>query len=96
VRADYAVPQVAGLNVNGSWEYAGKKAFEFSNTTFVPSYSVFNLVPPMPRAWHAGRAARHRQQRDGQVLLARRDAGCGRLPVPGRQPHLPVSAQFDF
>ncbi|MEG2962300.1 MAG: TonB-dependent receptor, partial [Janthinobacterium sp.] len=43
VHADYAVQQVAGLSVNGSWEYAGKKAFEYNNTTFVPSYHVFNL-----------------------------------------------------
>ncbi len=43
VHADYAVQQVAGLSVNGSWEYAGKKAFEYNNTTFVPSYNVFNL-----------------------------------------------------
>ena len=34
---------MAGLSVNGSWEYSGKKAFEFNNNTFVPSYHVANL-----------------------------------------------------
>ena len=43
VHLDYRVPQVAGLSVNGSWEYSGKKAFEFNNNTFVPSYHVANL-----------------------------------------------------
>lgn len=43
VNLDYRVPQVAGLSVNGSWEYSGKKAFEFNNNTFVPSYHVANL-----------------------------------------------------
>lgn len=43
VHLDYRVPQVAGLSVNGSWEYAGKKAFEFSNNTFVPAYHVASL-----------------------------------------------------
>ena len=43
IHADYRVPQVAGLSVNGSWEYAGKKAFEFNNNTFVPAYHVANL-----------------------------------------------------
>ena len=43
VNLDYRVPQVAGLSVNGSWEYSGKKAFEFNNNTFVPSYHVASL-----------------------------------------------------
>lgn len=43
VNLDYRVPQLAGLSVNGSWEYTGKKAFEFNNNTFVPSYHVANL-----------------------------------------------------
>ena len=43
VHLDYRVPQMAGLSVNGSWEYSGKKAFEFNNNTFVPSYHVANL-----------------------------------------------------
>lgn len=43
VHAEYRVQQVAGLSVNGNWEYAGKKAFQYSNATFVPSYHVANL-----------------------------------------------------
>jgi iron complex outermembrane receptor protein len=40
--ADYQVPQVAGLKLNGSWQYTGKKAFDLDNTVFVPGYHVFN------------------------------------------------------
>jgi iron complex outermembrane receptor protein len=40
---EYAVPAVAGLNVNGVWTYAGKKAFDAENKVFVPGYSVLGL-----------------------------------------------------
>jgi iron complex outermembrane receptor protein len=40
---EYAVPSVAGLKVNGTWHYAGKKAFDPQNATFVPAYHVFDL-----------------------------------------------------
>jgi len=40
---EYAVPTVAGLKVNGIWHYAGKKAFDPQNATFVPAYHVFDL-----------------------------------------------------
>jgi iron complex outermembrane receptor protein len=40
---EYAVPAVAGLQVNGIWHYSGKKAFDPQNTTFVPGYHVFDL-----------------------------------------------------
>ncbi|MDC8756132.1 TonB-dependent siderophore receptor [Janthinobacterium fluminis] len=43
VYADYAIPQVAGLKLNGTWLYAGKKAFNKENTVFVPGYHVLNL-----------------------------------------------------
>lgn len=41
--ADYKVAQVAGLKLNSTWLYSGKKAFDQENTLFVPGYSVFNL-----------------------------------------------------
>lgn len=40
---EYAVPSVAGLKVNGTWHYSGKKAFDAQNTLFVPGYHVFDL-----------------------------------------------------
>ena len=43
VYADYAVPQVAGLKLNGTWLYAGKKAFDKENTVTVAAYHVLNL-----------------------------------------------------
>lgn len=43
VYADYAVPQVRGLNLNANWQYAGKKAFDPANTVMVPAYHVVNL-----------------------------------------------------
>jgi iron complex outermembrane receptor protein len=43
VYADYALPQVPGLKLNGTWLYSGKKAFDKENTVYVPSYHVFNF-----------------------------------------------------
>jgi len=40
---EYAVPSVAGLKLNGTWHYAGKKAFDAQNSTFVPGYHVLDL-----------------------------------------------------
>ena len=44
VYADYAVPQVQGLNVSANWQYSGKKAFDAENTVFVPKYHLVNLA----------------------------------------------------
>lgn len=43
VFADYALPQVPGLKLNGTWLYAGEKAFDKENKLMVPSYHVLNL-----------------------------------------------------
>jgi iron complex outermembrane receptor protein len=40
---DYAVPYIVGLNLNGSWQYAGSKAFNPDNSVTVPAYHLFNL-----------------------------------------------------
>jgi iron complex outermembrane receptor protein len=40
---EYAVPQVAGLKVDGTWQYASRKAFDVENRVFVPGYHVFGL-----------------------------------------------------
>ena len=40
---DYSVQSVAGLTLNGAFQYSGKKAFDTENRVFVPYYSVFNV-----------------------------------------------------
>jgi iron complex outermembrane receptor protein len=39
---DYAVPEVVGLHLDGSWIYSGDKAFNTDNSVIVPAYHVFN------------------------------------------------------
>jgi iron complex outermembrane receptor protein len=43
LHADYAVPQVAGLKLNSTWRYSGKKAFDNANAVMVPGYHLFDL-----------------------------------------------------
>jgi iron complex outermembrane receptor protein len=40
---EYAVPSVAGLKLNGAWQYAGEKAFDVENRVMVPGYHLFDL-----------------------------------------------------
>ncbi len=40
---DYKVAALPGLTLNGSWNYAGSKAFDRANTVNVPSYHLLNL-----------------------------------------------------
>ncbi len=39
----YTVPGARGLKLGAAWQYAGNKAFDAANTTFVPGYHVFDL-----------------------------------------------------
>lgn len=98
VRADYAVPQVAGLSVNGSWEYAGKKAFENNNTTFVPSYSVFNLGAAYATRLAGTPAVLRATVNNLTDKFYWRDVTpeAGGYLFPGASRTLKVSAQFDF
>ncbi|WMW79181.1 TonB-dependent siderophore receptor [Undibacterium cyanobacteriorum] len=43
VYADYAPVALAGVHVNGSWQYAASKAFSPDNKISVPGYHVFNF-----------------------------------------------------
>jgi iron complex outermembrane receptor protein len=43
LHADYALPQVAGLKLNSTWRYSGKKAFDNANSVMVPGYHLFDL-----------------------------------------------------
>jgi iron complex outermembrane receptor protein len=95
---EYAVPAVPGLKVNGQWQYAGKKAFQEDNRTFVPGYHVFNL----------GAAYGLKVAGVGTTLRARienvadrfywRDVSpdLGGYLLPGAPRTFAVSAQFDF
>lgn len=98
VHADYAVQQVAGLSVNGSWEFAGKKAFEYNNTTFVPSYNVFNLGAAWATRIAGTRAVLRASVNNVADKFYWRDVtpeSDGYL-YPGASRTFKVSAQFDF
>ena len=98
VHADYAVQQVAGLSVNGSWEYAGKKAFEYNNTTFVPSYHVFNLGAAYATRIAGTRAVLRAAVNNVADKFYWRDVTpeAGGYLYPGASRTFKVSAQFDF
>lgn len=95
---EYAVPAVAGLKVNGIWQYSGKKAFDNANTVFVPGYHVFGLgaaygmriggVATILRA-NVDNVTDKFYWRDVSPLL-------GGYLLPGAPRTVKVSAQFDF
>ncbi|NHZ62979.1 TonB-dependent siderophore receptor [Massilia genomosp. 1] len=95
---EYAVPAVAGLKVNGMWQYTGKKAFDIENKTLVPGYSVFNLggayatriagVSTTVRATVDNVADKFYWRDVTQEL--------GGYLLPGAPRTVRVSAQFDF
>ncbi len=98
VYLDYALPQVAGLSVNGSWHYAGNKVFSPDNSVTVPGYHVFNL------------GARYATRVGGMATTVRfnvdnvfdkfywRDVtqSLGGYLFPGAPRTFMVSVQFDF
>ncbi|MEC5164028.1 MULTISPECIES: TonB-dependent siderophore receptor [unclassified Janthinobacterium] len=98
VYADYAVPQVAGLKLNGTWLYAGKKAFTKENTVFVPAYHVLNLGAAY--ATKIGNTAATLRANVDNALdkFYWRDVTqeSGGYLFPGAPRTLKVSAQFDF
>lgn len=95
---EYAVPAIAGLKVNGAWQYSGKKAFDDRNTVFVPDYHVFDLGASY-KTRMGGSAATIRfyvknvadkfYWRDVTPLL-------GGYLFPGAPRTAGLSAQFDF
>jgi len=94
VGLDYSVPVVAGLKVNGTWQYSGKKAFDNENATFVPSYHVFGLG-----AAYARRAVTLRFNVDNVTdKFYWRDVSplLGGYLLPGAPRTARLSAQFDF
>ena len=95
---DYALPQVAGLKLNSTWLYAGKKAFDKENTVMVPGYHVLDL----------GAAYATRIGATAAVLRANVDNALNRFYwrdvtpelggylFPGATRTFKISAQFDF
>ena len=95
---EYTLPALPALKVNGQWQYAGKKAFQEDNRTFVPGYHVFNL------------GAQYGFKLAGVTTTARarvdnvfdrfywRDVtpDLGGYLLPGAPRTFAVSAQFDF
>ncbi|WP_151636191.1 TonB-dependent siderophore receptor [Noviherbaspirillum aerium] len=98
VHLDYAVPQLTGLALNGSWQYAGSKAFSPDNSVTVPGYHLFNI------------GARYSTRVGGMATTLRasidnvadkfywRDVtqSLGGYLFPGAPRTFRVSAQFDF
>ena len=96
--AEYAVPAVPGLKVDGNWTYSGKKAFDVENSVFVPGYHVFGL----------GASYGLKLGQDKLVLRARVDnlfdkfywgdvtPELGGYLIPGAPRTFRVSAQIDF
>ncbi|MCC6071814.1 TonB-dependent siderophore receptor [Massilia sp. GCM10020059] len=95
---EYEVPGVDGLAVNGVWQYAGRKAFDVDNRTFVPGYHTLDL----------GAAYETRVMGTKTILRAGvqnvtdkfywRDVtpALGGYLLPGAPRTFRVSAQFDF
>jgi len=98
VWAEYAVPNVAGLKLNGQWQYAGKKTFDPQNTVDVPGYHVVGL----------GAAYAMRMGASSVTLRARVDnlfdkfywrdvtQDLGGYLLPGAPRTFRLSAQVDF
>ncbi len=98
VFADYVVAQVPGLKVNGSWQYAGKKAFDQENSVMVPGYHVFNLGAAYATTF-AGNATILRANVDNVFdKFYWRDVTpqLGGYLLPGAKRLFKLSAQFDF
>jgi iron complex outermembrane receptor protein len=98
VQLDYTVPELNGLVLNGSWQYAGNKAFSPDNSVTVPGYHLFNI------------GARYSTRVGGVAATLRagidnvadkfywRDVtqSLGGYLFPGAPRTFRVSAQFDF
>ncbi|MET0267018.1 MAG: TonB-dependent siderophore receptor [Duganella sp.] len=98
VYADYAVPQVSGLNLGANWQYSGKKAFDAENRVFVPAYHVLNLTASYALRT-GGTAVTLRAGIDNALdKFYWRDVtpDLGGYLMPGASRTARVSAQFDF
>jgi iron complex outermembrane receptor protein len=98
VYGDYAVPQVQGLKVGANWQYSGKKAFDATNTVFVPAYHVLNLSASYATRV-GGMATTFRAGLDNALdKFYWRDVtpDLGGYLMPGASRTFRISAQLDF
>ncbi|MGV3743013.1 MAG: TonB-dependent siderophore receptor [Burkholderiaceae bacterium] len=98
--ADYALSQVPGLSVNGSWLYTGNRIFSPTSATRVkvPSYNVFNTGTRYVTKV-AGKTATLRFNIDNVFdKFYWRDASdlLGGYLLPGAPRTYSITAQFDF
>ena len=95
---EYAVPAVAGLKLNGVWQYAGKKAFDVENKTMVPGYHVFDFGAAYATKV-AGTATTLRagvQNAFDKFYWRDVAPALGGYLLPGASRTFNLSAQFDF
>ncbi|MBI3285773.1 MAG: TonB-dependent siderophore receptor [Burkholderiales bacterium] len=95
---DYALAQVRGLHLNGSWQYAGSKAFSPDNSVTVPGYAVLNLGARYATSL-GGTATTLRFNVDNALdKFYWRDVtqSLGGYLFPGASRTYKLSAQFDF
>lgn len=95
---DYAVPQFAGLNLNGSWQYASSKAFSPDNSVTVPGYHLFNLGMRYQTRLAATRTTLRLNVDNVLDRFYWRDVTqqLGGYLLPGAPRTFRISAQFDF
>ena len=98
VYLDYAVAQVAGLKLNTTWLYSGKKAFDPDNSVMVPGYHVLNLGAAYATRFGATATVLRANVDNALNRFYWRDATpeLGGYLFPGATRTFKVSAQFDF
>ncbi|CAN5778858.1 TonB-dependent siderophore receptor [soil metagenome] len=98
VYLDYAVPQIAGLGLNATWQYSGSKAFSPDNRVTVPAYQTIN-VGGRYLTQIAGVSTTLRLNVDNltnQFYWRDVTQSLGGYLFPGASRTYKVSAQFDF
>ena len=95
---EYSVPQIAGLKLNGTWQYAGKKAFDVENTVMVPGYHVFGFGAAYAAKVMGTQAILRASLDNAFNKFYWRDVTpqLGGYLLPGAPRTFRVSAQFDF
>lgn len=96
--AEYSVAQLPGLKLNGSWQYAGKKAFDVENKVMVPDYHVFGFGASYAARVMGAQATFRAGVENAFDKFYWRDVTpqLGGYLLPGAPRTFRVSAQFDF
>lgn len=95
---EYSVPGVEGLKVNGVWQYAGSKAFDVDNRTFVPGYHTLDLGAAYATRVMGTKTTLRAGVHNVADKFYWRDVtpALGGYLLPGAPRTFHVSAQFDF